>query len=194
MHDVSPTFISQHRSPMPHLKLTTNQTVRLQSASFTIGSDPTCDLPLTGQNVFPRHLILQSRGERWQAATLALRAPVFINNQPLTSLTLLKDGDHIRVGDVTFIWREQQAPAAQSSPWKGLLLIFLAVMTIMSAVFAWFGFNGGNQISSEITRPAPPALVVTPPAVIESGPQPVLEGTSEAGHPIYRITLPPSSP
>jgi hypothetical protein len=179
---------------MPHIKLPTHQSVRLRNASFTIGSDPACDLPLKGQNIFPRHLILQSRGERWQAATLALRAPVFINDHPLTSLTLLNDGDRIRVGDVTFVWQEQNAPGVQPSPWKGLLLIFLAVMTMMSAVFAWFSVNGGDQIVPEITRPAPPAIVITTPAVIKSGPQPVFEGLSEAGHPIYRITLPPSSP
>jgi len=179
---------------MPHIKLTAHQSVRLRNASFTIGSDPTCDLPLTGRDVLPRHLILQSRGDGWQAATLAPRAPVFINDQPLTAITLLNDGDRIRVGDVTFIWREQNAPGVKSSPLKGLLLIFLAVMTMMSVVFAWFSVNGGDQIAPEITRPAPPAIVIATPAVIESGPQPVFEGTSEAGHPIYRITLPPSSP
>ncbi len=178
----SPTFISRHRSPMPHLKLTAQQTVPLQRASFTIGSDPTCDLPLSGRNVLPRHLILQSRGDSWQAATLALRAPVFINDRPLTSLTLLQDGDRIRVGDVTFIWKEQQAPA-QTGPWKGLLLIFLAVMTAMSALLAWFSFSH--------VQPPPPPMAITTPAP-ESGLHPLFEGVSPEGHPIYKITLPPA--
>jgi len=182
----SPTPIFQHRSPMPHLKLHLRRSVQLQSASFTIGSDPTCDLPLTGRNVFPRHLILQSRGDRWQAATLALRAPAFINDQPLTSLTLLKDGDRIRVGDVTFIWQEQKAPATQTGPWKGLLLIFLAVMTIMSAIFAWFNFS---SIQTQPVPPAPRATIISP-ASTTPVPVPVLEGFSEAGHPVYRIVLP----
>ncbi len=170
---------------MPHLQLTAHQTVPLQSASFTIGSDPTCDLPLTGRNVLPRHLILQSRGDRWQAATLALHAPVFINDQPLASLTLLNDGDRIRVGDVTFIWQEQKAHAPQTSPWKGLLLIFLAVMTIMSAVFAWFGFS-----VTQTTPAAPARSTIVSPTQTAPNPGPVLEGINQEGHPVYKIVIP----
>ena len=165
---------------MPHIKFATNQSVPMQNASFTIGSDPTCDLPLKEKGVLPRHLILQSRGDGWQAATLSLHAIVFINDQLMDSLTLLKDGDLIRLGEAAFVWREQNAPTTQSSPWKGLLLIFLAVLTIFSAIFTWFGISNARLLET-----------LRSDSAIESIQSPTLEGYNEAGHPIYFIELPP---
>ena len=176
---------------MPHLKLETNQSVQMRSASFIIGSDPTCDLPLTGQNILPRHLILQSRGDRWQAATLALNAPVMINEQPLYSLALLKDGDRIRVGDVTFIWREHTAPDARSNPWQGLIIIFLVLLTMLSTIFAWFSFSNNYQMKLSVLQATRPAIIITSPVPQpESELQLTPDGYTEEGHPIYRIELP----
>jgi hypothetical protein len=161
----------------------------MRSASFIIGSDPTCDLPLTGQNVLPRHLILQSRGDQWQAATLALHAPVYINNQPLGSLALLKDGDQIRIGDITFIWREQTTEV-RTSPWRGLLIIFLVVMTMLSAIFAWFSFSNGYQIDLQGSSRSPSIVITTPSLQNDSQLQLQPDGHTEEGHPIFRIELP----
>ena len=159
---------------MPHIKLTTEQAVSVHHTPFTIGSDPACDLTLQGQNVLPRHLLLQSRGDVWQAATLSSRAAVFINDQPLDSLALLKDGDRIRVGDVTMIWREQGAPIPQQSPWKGLLLIFLIVVSMLSVVFGWYGLSNGRGLTS------------SPDAIPAHGGG----ADNEGDHPVYRIILP----
>jgi len=170
---------------MPYIQFAPNRIVLLKNASFTIGSNAACDLSLSGRGILPRHLILQSRGDRWQIATLALQARADINGHPLESLALLEDGDTIRIGDATFVWREQQAPVKQTSPWKGLLLIFLAVVTMLSAVFAWFGVTHTYQMDAT-TSPALQAPITSPSQY--SG----FQGFSEAGHPIYLI-VPPSA-
>ncbi len=168
---------------MPYLTLSSNRTVPLQKASFTIGSDPTCDLALADRSVAPRHLILQPRGNGWQAATLNLHAPVFVNGQPITGLTLLHDGDRIRVGEgVELIWREADAPP-QKGPWSGLLLIFLAVIAALSMLFAVYRFDaayleGVLPVTTLEPAPASSAPVLQPADV------------SPQGHPVYDMTLP----
>ena len=174
---------------MPHIKLTTNHAVQMRSASFTIGSDPTCDLPLTGKAVLPRHLILQSRGDGWQVATLAPRAYASLNGHPLASLALLKDGDQIQIGDVTLIWREQDLPPANASPWMGLLAIFLVVMIMLTGVLAWFGLTHGYRTeNTDSPTPVIEPVQAIPTVMLEQ--PPLLEGYSEAEHPIYRIVIP----
>ena len=167
---------------MPYLKLATNQSIQMRSASFTIGSDPTCDLSLSGRTILPRHLILQSREDGWQVATLSLSATLAINGRPVTSLALLKDGDYIQVGDVTLVWRELDVHRVQTSAWKGLLTIFLLVMMLLSAVFAWFGFS---QIHDQKTMPSVP--IITPAADSPSGAQDNADG---AGVPLFRLVVP----
>ena len=174
---------------MPYLTLSTNRTVPLQNASFTIGSDPTCDLALADPSVAPRHLILQSRGDGWQMATLNLHASVIHNGRPVSGLVLLHDGDRIRVGkDIEFIWREADAP--RKGPWTGLLLIFLTVLAAISILFAVYRFDAAYLKGIlPITTPQQPTMKVTIPA---SNTPSVLTpaGISAEGHPIYHLTLP----
>jgi len=177
---------------MPYLQFAPNYIVLLKNASFIIGSNAACDLSLSGRDILPRHLILQFRGDGWQIATLALQARAYINDQPLDSLALLEDGDVIRIGDTTFVWREQYARPKQRTPWKGLLLIFLAVMTLLSAVFAWFGVTNTYRLDAT-TSPSPQAPITSPAPAIINASQPFdFQGFSEAGHPIYLI-VPPSA-
>ncbi len=171
-------------SPMPYLYLATGHPYVLQThGSITIGSDRTCDLPISGQAVAPRHLIVQPRGRAWQIATLDLKAPAAINGRPLRGLAILHDGDRIQVGDVTLVWHEQ-APKESHGPWMGLILIFLTVLTGLSLLFAAFRLEsqyGRAVMSAAISSSAPPTSA------------PVLAPTefSPQGHPVYHITLPP---
>jgi len=166
---------------MPHLRLASNQAVLLNEKAFVIGSDPACDLALKQRDILPRHLILQPRGEQWQAATLNLRAAAFINDRPLTGIALLHDGDRIRVGSVTMTWHEQDLQGEMSAPWAGLLSILLIVLIMMSALFVWFNFSGLHR--------APDA---TPAIIQKIEPQPHLQfqNLSENGHPLYEIVVP----
>lgn len=125
---------------MPFLYFSLRKSVQLQGASFTIGKDLSCDLTLTGRDILPRHLILQARGDRWQAATLSPRAVVFINDQPLDTIVILNDGDRIRVGEYTLIWREMERPnlAPAPAPWRGLLAILAAILLMLGLLFLWF--------------------------------------------------------
>ncbi len=174
---------------MPYLNFSSHRTVPLQKSSFTIGSDPACDLPISDESVAPRHVILQSRGDGWQLATLNLRASVTVNDEPIQGLILLHDGDRIRVGqDVQFIWREADAP--KQGPWLGLLLIFLAVIAGLSILFAAYRFDATylDAIIPTALEPEIGIQSVAPAAVEENLLQPA--GVSPAGHPVYRIALP----
>ncbi|HHB91301.1 MAG TPA: FHA domain-containing protein [Anaerolineae bacterium] len=176
---------------MPYLNLSTRRTVPLQKQSFTIGSDPSCDLSLPDNEVAPRHLILQSRGDGWQIATLNLHASVTINGQPIDGLALLHDGDRIRLENgVELIWREADAPP-QRGPWWGLLLIFLAVIATLSILFAIYRFEAAylaNFIPTNLSSTTPPLQVS------EASGQSILQpvGLSANGHPLYLLVLPPA--
>ncbi len=140
--------------------------------TLTIGSDPTCDLSIQGPGIAARHLIIQPREQGWQAATLQLHTPFYINDRPVYGLALLQDGDHIRIGDnVTLVWHDPLPSQAQQSPWLGLLLILLSILAGLAVLFAIFRFD------------APPA-----PAAVHQPIQPA--ATSPEGHPIYRIAIP----
>ena len=166
---------------MPHLRLASNRAVSLHHNSFIIGSDPGCDLSLTDKSILPRHLILQPRGHQWQAATLNLRATVFVNERPLTGIALLNDGDRIRVGNVTMVWQEQDVVPTQGSPWMGLLSILLIVLMLMSGLFAWFYYTGISQ-----------SALATPIVAQQEDAKPKLhfQQLSKTGHPLYNIVVP----
>ena len=126
---------------MPHLKLDKNQMVQMKGSSFTIGSDPSCDFSLKAPGVYARHLILQARGEKWQAAKLSLDAPLTINGRPIESLAVLQDGDTIKLGEVTFTWREENIHISTYGAWKGLLFILLTVLVLLFLIFIWFVYS-----------------------------------------------------
>ncbi len=126
--------------------------------------------------------MLHSRGSIWQAATLSSRAIAYVNDRPLDSLALLKDGDIIKVGNITMIWREQNAPISRQSPWKGLLIIFLAVVAMLSLVFGWYGFSNSRGVTS--SPDSVPIENVIRHLTPEGG------GENEDGHPVYHIELP----
>ena len=178
------------RSPMPHLLIAAKQVVQIQNASFTVGSDPTCDLALSGRDILPRHLILQRRHESWQILPLSPYARTIINDHPLTTLKLLNDGDRIQVGEVTLIWSEKDAPNVHDTPWKGLLFIFLALMVMMSVIIAGFSINQNYRLASQ-TTPATSPTVANHSTNIAPTPAADFSESSPAGHPVYHITLPP---
>jgi hypothetical protein len=93
------------------------------------------------------------------------------------------------VGDVTLVWREQDLPPVKTSPWLGLLLIFLMVMGMMMGALAWFGLTHGYHWEAT-TSPTPivQPLQTVPTMTWEQ--QPALEGYTETGHPIYRVVIP----
>jgi len=112
-------------------------------------------------------------------ATLSIYATLAINGRPVTSLSLLKDGDYIQVGDVTLVWRELDVHQVEASPWKGLLAIFLFVIMLLGAVFAWFGFSNTREQNT-----TPPAPIITPAADYSPDAQ------DNAGVPLFRLVAP----
>ncbi len=162
--------------PMPTLHMPDHRFVPIQGKhTLTIGSDPTCDLPVQGPGVAARHLLIQPREQGWQAATLQLHTPFYVNGRPVYGLALLQDGDSIRIGeDVTLVWHEQLPIQAQQGPWLGLLLILLSILAGLAILFAIFRFD------------APPARPA--PAAIHQPMRPA--ATSPEGHPVYRLVIP----
>ncbi len=179
---------------MPHLRFDTNRFVQMREGFFTIGSDPACDLSLDARGILPRHLILQSRGDQWQVAKLTMKATIFVNEKPIDSLAILKNGDRIRIGEITFIWREENVEAKRASPWKGLMFIFLTVMVMLALIFLWFAYSMGFGLDSI----APPGYsrshTQSAPSLLNGPHQPLTpERVDNMGHPIYRIVLPSST-
>lgn len=189
---------------MPFLQLAPNQIVAIQSDAFTVGADPVCNLVLGGEGVAPRHLIFQRRDdESWQVALLALKAPAYLNGRPIKMITPLVEGDVLRVGDKTLVWRQRMwedlHTTSRQTPWQGLLLIFLAVLATLSVFFTWFSLSnayrtdlllssGSMKIETVVLTPTSPAL--TPAPTEEPALTPV--ATNPAGHPVYHMTLPKS--
>ena len=193
---------------MPFLQLSPNQIVAIQSDAFTVGSDPVCNLVLVGEGIAPRHLIFQRRDDgSWQVALLALRAPAYLNNRPIKMITPLVEGDILRVGEKTLVWRqrmwEEVHTPSRQTPWEGLLLIFLAVLATLSVFFTWFSLSNAYhtdllpastpiKIAPVILTPKSPTQTPTPAPTEEPALTPV--ATSPAGHPVYRLVLPKAEP
>ncbi len=121
-------------------------------------------------------------------ATLDLHAKVAVNDEPVTGLRLLQDGDRIRVGDnVVFVWRESNAPS-QKGPWLGLLLIFLSVIAMLSVLFATYRFDAAYLEGIIPVTVAPnhqPASFSEPGALLHPA------TTNPSGRPVYELTVPP---
>ncbi len=174
---------------MPYLTLPTNQTVYFRQSSFVVGSDSSCDLPISGRGVAPRHLILQTRGEHWQVAPLAMSAPAAINDQPLTGLTILHDGDHIQVGEeIVLVWHEREQEEAKKGPWMGLLFILLVVVAMLTTTFAIYRFESNYLLSLPFITPQPTAIQAEFAPPQDKTLQP--SGLSHEEHPVYQLSIP----
>jgi pSer/pThr/pTyr-binding forkhead associated (FHA) protein len=81
--------------------------ITLPGGEVVIGRDEGCRIRLTSSDVSRRHCLLRCDGEEITAADLGSRNGTYVNDAAITSPTLLRPGDLLRVGPFLF-----QVPSA----------------------------------------------------------------------------------
>src|SRR5437879_10374233 len=66
-----------------------------------IGSAPSCDLSIQGQDVFPRHALARAGEGMLTLTDLGTPAGSFLNGERLSGPRAAAPGDRIRIGDAT---------------------------------------------------------------------------------------------
>lgn len=69
-----------------------------------IGRSPTCAVALSDGSVSKEHAGLVASPAGWRVEDLASRNGTAVNGVPVRGLTLLGDGDNLRLGDVQFVF------------------------------------------------------------------------------------------
>lgn len=81
----------------------------------SLGREPTADLWVDDPNVSRRHATLRRHGAAYVLADHGSRNGTFVNDRRIQADTPLTDGDRVRVGETTFVFR-QPAPTARRQP------------------------------------------------------------------------------
>jgi pSer/pThr/pTyr-binding forkhead associated (FHA) protein len=83
------------------------QQTQLQRHSLLIGRDPVCDLPVNDVEVSRRHARLLAQSGGYSIEDLGSMNGTFVNEQRITTILSLKDGDTVRLGDtIVFVYEE----------------------------------------------------------------------------------------
>lgn len=83
------------------------QQTQLQGRSLLIGRDPVCDLPVNDVEVSRRHARLLAQSGGYSIEDLGSMNGTFVNEQRITTILSLQDGDTIRLGDtIVFVYEE----------------------------------------------------------------------------------------
>ncbi len=69
---------------------------------LTLGRDPQCDVVLPGRDVSQAHLEITRQGNDFVLRDLVSSSGTFLNGQRISAPTPIREGDHLRVGAVTF--------------------------------------------------------------------------------------------
>lgn len=70
---------------------------------IVLGRLPECDITLNGSAISRRHAKIQQEGDRWTVTDLGSTNGVRVNSQDV-QVSEIKPGDHIEVGDLTFLF------------------------------------------------------------------------------------------
>jgi len=83
----------------------------LSSREFLLGRDPHCTMCLSSGNVSRRHARIVSTGQGATIEDLGSRNGTRVNGTRITAPRLLADGDEIRIGAETLVFRDGSSPA-----------------------------------------------------------------------------------
>src|SRR5688500_7357557 len=81
-------------------------------AEFVIGRDENCQLRPSSPAVSKRHCAIHVRGDKVFVQDFGSTNGTFVNDQPVTGETEVKDGDKLVVGPLVFQIKVAAAPAA----------------------------------------------------------------------------------
>jgi|SRR5271166_2528738 len=152
------------------------QELPLGRGEITVGSGQGNDLTIGGGGVSRRHAVIRYRKGRYELRELNSTNGTFVNNQRITSFTLLKDGDEIRFGSARFAFlnRKDASGVGRIGPQKAPRRLgvrsgaeLLAILFVVGFALAEYLINRDsfNRRVRELIRPAsstPAAMVVTP--------------------------------
>lgn len=78
----------------------------LNSSTATIGRAVECDVVIVSKSISREHARLRRDGRKWFVDDLGSTNGTFRNNERVISTLDLRDGDSLKVGDVTFIFHD----------------------------------------------------------------------------------------
>ena len=78
----------------------------LKSQTMTIGRAVECDIVIVSKGISREHARLHRDGRRWFVEDLGSTNGTFRNNERVVTPLDLRDGDSLKVGDVTFIFHD----------------------------------------------------------------------------------------
>jgi pSer/pThr/pTyr-binding forkhead associated (FHA) protein len=103
-----PAMASTSLGPEPVLTVG-GQSVPVRTTPFIIGADPTCDLPLQGKGIRPKHAIIKqdAGGQHWISHEAGVLSATRINGQKVR-VAPLQSGDLLQLGSILlrFHWKE----------------------------------------------------------------------------------------
>src|SRR5438132_3086109 len=138
-----------------------------------IGSAPSCDLSIQGQDVFPRHALARAGEGMLTLTDLGTPAGTFLNGERLSGPRAAAPGDRIRIGDATFeVTLDAPTPgpatAAQVSPpppatpepagrRRGMVLAGVVIVLLVCGVAVALAVSGGSK-TPVTPKPAEPEI------------------------------------
>lgn len=79
-----------------------SESVRFNKSEVIIGRDPACNYPVANETVSNRHARLFFRQNQWWIEDLNSTNGTFLNDERLTTMTVIVTGDEIRCGETNF--------------------------------------------------------------------------------------------
>jgi len=94
------------QQPGPYLTDPNGQEHPLKNPSMTIGRAVECDIVIVSKSISREHARLRRDGRHWFVDDLGSTNGSFRNNERVVGSLDLRDGDSLKVGDVTFVFHD----------------------------------------------------------------------------------------
>jgi pSer/pThr/pTyr-binding forkhead associated (FHA) protein len=98
----------------PYLTDPNGQEHPLKTQTMTIGRAVECDIVIVSKSISREHARLRRDGRRWFVDDLGSTNGTFRNNERVVSSLDLRDGDSLKVGDVTFIFHDPDTTSREN--------------------------------------------------------------------------------
>jgi pSer/pThr/pTyr-binding forkhead associated (FHA) protein len=133
--------------PGPFLTDPSGQEHPLKSQTMTIGRAVECDIVIVSKSISREHARLHRDGRRWFAEDLGSTNGTFRNNERVITPLDLRDGDSLKVGDVTFIFhdpdtttRENPVPDLEVDAAAGVVRVNRAPVSLSPKEYALLAY------------------------------------------------------
>jgi pSer/pThr/pTyr-binding forkhead associated (FHA) protein len=90
----------------PFLTDPNGQEHRLPAKTATIGRAVECDIVIASKSISRENTRIRQDGRRWFVEDLGSTNGTYLNGERILTVMFLRDGDSIKVGDVTFIFHD----------------------------------------------------------------------------------------